>query len=149
MTRKIKVVFIASILLNVLLLGMVGGHMLKRWSYHQDRQAQRAELLQDLPKESAEKIEAMLDSMFRSHRGNHKQVKDLRQESIALLAAEPFDRNAYQQQMEQMHQLRGDRMRDFAKEIADMAEILPQNERKVLAELLRHPPHKRHCKSKK
>lgn len=144
MSRKIKIIFVISILANLLLLGVIGGHKLKHWSHHQEREAHMEKALKDVPAETAEKIKSTLDEMFRKHRQSRKQARQLRKETINLLTAEPFDKPAYQAKVEQMHHLREDMMRNFAREIAALAEGLTAQERKALGEILRHPPHKRY-----
>lgn len=150
MTRKMKYLFVCSILLNLLLLGVMGGHAMKRMAHGVSYAEAMQETLNTLPLEKASHIKTRLEAMFQKHQESRQIARESRKEAIALLAAEQFDAAAYRQQVEKMHALRGETMQAFASDIATLAETLSQEERKALAEVLRHSPHKRrHCPEKK
>lgn len=139
MSRKIRAFILVSILLNLLLGGVILGHVLKVMG--------RGGHLPDIGSKdmriSAEQLTRIRTQLHAAHLANgelFELVWQQRKKALQTILDEPFDEVSYQQQIESIHHLRGQAMQRIADEVKTMALKLNSNERAALAEILRHPP---------
>jgi uncharacterized membrane protein len=136
MNRGLKLVFVVSLLLNLLLAGIVlgqaGHHMMKGDSFEQ-RIAALPETDQKHLRETLRLIEQGVWDM-RSRMDTH------RQKAAALLVAEPFDAAAYKSEVNALAQSRNDMAKRLGDTIASRAAEASPAERALLAEKMRRPP---------
>lgn len=140
MTRKTKFAFLASLVLNVLLFGVLLGqspHRLDRGTLREQRMEQ---VLKDLPEESqarlrerAQQVRAIALPLFAGLR----QPQD---EAVRLLGADPFDEAAFDRQARQVRKLRAEMTEKLSREVKSATTDLTPEERRRFAELLRRPP---------
>lgn len=97
MRTGIKIIFTISLLLNVLLLGAVGGHFYVRWKQHpwQDVRA-------ELSPESRNHAARIFQGAFRDIRGVGDEARKARAELVNILSAEEFDAEAFDRQAEKL-----------------------------------------------
>lgn len=141
MTKPIKAFIITSILLNLLLIGIFFGYGSSVFM-RQDRFSQ--EIAKKLP---ADKYKLYQEAMERRKDANHalrEKLGEARKRSVNLLKAEPFNRQAYLAEMQNMQSLRGELMGQMAKSVADLAEKFTPEERAILADTFRRPGHEQH-----
>lgn len=142
MSKKLKIIFTLSLLLNVLLVGFIAGRLtsydFKR--HHEQRQA----VLKQFPDDKR----AMVEEAFKAHRKDmrkhFKARHDVRKEMGKILREEPFDEAAFMalsQKMQRDSQQMRQAMQD---KIVTLAKQLNQDERALLVEMLRKPRHFRH-----
>jgi uncharacterized membrane protein len=140
MSRKMKVLTIGSLFLNVLLIGVVIGDMSHRFR-REDFSGRRArELSSKLPEDKAALFLETVEKVHLNNRDIHKQIREGRRRAMKILTAPKFDEAAYQIQVEKLHELRGLMMRRLADATMALARQFDQQERKVLAQHLRRPP---------
>lgn len=139
MNNKIKAFILASILLNVLLGGVILGHVLKMARYGRHLPPLSEEQL-NLHGEKLERFREILHGAHLENRDLYEKIRQAREEALEILTAETFDESAYQKQVEILHNLRGQMMQRFADAVKKLAKELTPNERAALAEILRHPP---------
>ncbi len=135
MSRKIKIFIMASVLFNLLLAGVLAGHLSHRWGT-----AHRWQAKIELPKERQDHIRAVLRKAFKENRPLYDAMKQSREEALRILKAEPFDEDAYQHEVEKLHALRGKVMQHLADTVKELAKELTPKEREALAAILRRPP---------
>jgi uncharacterized membrane protein len=99
MNRKLKFAFIASLILNVLLIGVLLGQSPRRFDRGTMRQQRMDQALKDLPeaaqtrlREKFQQLRAAADPLFDQIRKNEEQA-------VQLLGKEPFDESAYDYQV--------------------------------------------------
>lgn len=143
MNRKLKIFFIISISLNVLLVGMEAG----RWLHKPPVPMKKHERILKLVEESSipdEKRTIITQKLAAMNNEDVRRKNDkLQEESLAILTAENFDAEAYRKNVLQTFALRNQKMDDIANSIVELATHLNLEERRRLAEILRFPPHHR------
>src|SRR5437773_4490242 len=99
MTKRFKLVFLASLFLNIVLLGVIVGHLPRSLESTPSRRQQMEQSLQKLP----DPIEARFREKFQQIRAAgdpvRQQMDAARDEALRLLSTEPFDEAAYDQQV--------------------------------------------------
>jgi uncharacterized membrane protein len=140
MSKKMKVLMIASLLLNVLLVGVIIGDMSHRLR-REDFSGRRArELSSKLPEDKAALFVETVEKVHLNNRDVRQQIRAARQKAMKILAGPKFDEVAYQIQVEKLHELRGLMRRRLADATIELARQFDQQERRALAEHLRRPP---------
>jgi uncharacterized membrane protein len=142
MSRKVNILVVTSVVLNVLLVGIILGnvfhHVGRRPPFKHDR-ALAAKL-------SPEKFKLFTEVMggARSEcKQIRKQIRETREQTLDILTAPEFDEQSFQREVDKLHELRNrvaDRVADAALELAKQ---FGPEERKLLGEYLersRPPP---------
>ena len=140
MSKKMKVLIIGSLLLNVLLVGMIIGDMSHRWQREPYFGRRARELASNLPEDEAGLILKTVERVHRNNRDVHKQIREARKRAMRILTAHDFDEAAYQIEVQKLQELRGLMMRRLANATIELARRFDQEERRVLAQYLRRPP---------
>ena len=139
MTRKVKLVFLASLVLNIVLLGVILGHVPRSFGERPSRQERLEQGLRKLP----EPVQARFREKFAQVRAAgdpaRQQMEDARAEALRLLAVEPFDEAAYDRQINKIDQLREDMFKRMGQAIKQIVKEFSPEERRMFAELLRRP----------
>ena len=140
MSKKMKILIFSSLLLNVLLAGVVIGDMSHR--FHKEYFVRKSvkEFALKLP---ADKAALFLETVERVHMNNrdaYNQIREARKEAIKFLSAPEFDEAAYRLQVEKIHELRSLMKQRLADATIELAKQFNQEERKALAQHLRHFP---------
>ena len=140
MTKTIKLLILGSVVLNILLIGVIIGHVSYRLGWKESGRRHVPELAVKLP---ADKEELFLQTMKGVHLENRnvlRQIRDTRERALSVLTAPEFDEAAYQNEVVKLHWLRGLMMQRLAGAAKELAKQFNQEERKALAEHLRRPP---------
>jgi uncharacterized membrane protein len=140
MRQQTKLVFIASIVVNVLLLGFLVGQSPRRFDRGALRERRMEEVIKDLPaasqtrlRERFQQIRATAEPLF----GQMRQVQD---ESARLLGVEPFDEAAFDGQQARINKMRADMTKQLSEVVKNAIKDLTPEERRRYADLLRRPP---------
>jgi uncharacterized membrane protein len=140
MRQQTKLVFIASIVVNVLLLGFLVGQSPRRFDRGALRERRMEEVIKDLPaasqtrlRERFQQIRATAEPLF----GQMRQVQD---ESARLLGVEPFDEAAFDGQQARINKMRADMTKQLSEVVKNAIKDLTPEERRRFADLLRRPP---------
>lgn len=140
MTKTLKLVFLASLVLNIVLLGVIVGHLPRSLDGAPSRRQQMEQSLQKLP----DPIEARFREKFQQIRAAgdpvRKQMDTARDEALRLLSTEPFDEVAYDQQVKKIDELREEMFKRMGQVIKQTVKELSPEERRMFADLLRRPP---------
>lgn len=140
MSKTIKVFIFFSVVLNLLLVGMVIGHLSHRWGKEHWRQAPFTEAIERLPKEKQAMVKETMKEAFSKGKGLGKEIRKERKEIVKVITAEPFDEAAYDAHVATIHRLRTEQMHLFSDAVKHVAEELTPEERKTLVKTLRQPP---------
>lgn len=139
MSRKLKLAFLASFLLNVVLIGIFLGQS-PRYLDRETRREQRIEqALEGLPAESQSRLREKYAQLRAAAQPLFAEIRAAQDEAARAMSAEPFDEAAYDRQILEINRLRVEatnRLSEIAKEIAVS---LTADERSRFAELLRRP----------
>lgn len=137
MSKKMKMMVIGSLLLNALLIGVIIGN----WSHRFGREhfiGRHAELISKLPQEKAELFLKTVERVHLNNRNIYHRIREARKEAMRILAAPEFDEAAYRLELKKLHELGDLMMQGLANATIELAREFGQEERKILAQHLRH-----------
>jgi uncharacterized membrane protein len=147
-TRNTRYLLVGSLLLNLLLVGLMGGHLVKKLAYEHRSTTPLKQALAALPEARTMELEQQLNDLFHKYKDNWKQVREVRKQSFQLLTADPFDAEAYRREVESIQALRSQNVHQFTSELTAFAATLSQPERVALAEMLRLSRKHYRCKAR-
>lgn len=125
---------IFSVVLNILLIGIIVGHMAHR--FPGKKRAELSGILGDKGKVFNRKM-----NDFRSR--HHKRIRQLREELVKILGAKEFDARAYQEKAKDLQHSMGEMFTYRAQLVKELALQSTQEERKKLIEFLESKKHRR------
>jgi len=135
MSRKIKVLVVASVVLNVLLAGVMIGslaHQVGRWSaFRQDRA-----LAAKLPPEKYRLFTEVMGGARSECKQIRKQIKATRAQTLGILTAPEFDEQSFQREVERLRDLRGQVSDRMAGATLQLARQFNPEERRLLGKYL-------------
>ena len=140
MSKKMKILIFSSLLLNVLLVGIVIGDMSHRFHKEYFVRQSVQEFASKLPKDKATLFLETVERVHMNNRDAYGQVREARKEAMRLLSASEFDEPAYRLQIEKIHRLRSLMKRRLADATIELARQFSLEERRALAQHLRHFP---------
>jgi uncharacterized membrane protein len=131
----LRVLLIASLTLNLLLIGAAAGRMW-RWHHHGRDFDGAGILLSHVPADKRAGIEAMIERDRAAMRGQLDAMEAARKEVSAALIAEPFDKARFIAALQSMHQSGLAARSVTAATLAEIASHLSIEERKAFARRL-------------
>ena len=140
MSKTLKGAFLASILVNVLLVGVLLGELPHRVERCEVRQDKREKTLTQLPEPAQTRVREEMERLRKDNEPMRERIREAREEAIRILTTEPFDSVAYDRQVTQISELRGQMAKHMAEVVKEIAKDLPSEQRGVLAGMLRRPP---------
>lgn len=144
MKPSLKLFILGSILLNLLMAGLILGHVGKR-IFGKHPQFSAHDITRLLPEEKREQWREITDALEERSEAQREKLKAARQEASSHLCAENFNREAYVTAIQQIDGIRGEMMQDMASTLATIAEHLNQEERRKLSELFQKPHRGKHA----
>ena len=139
MSKTVKLAFVASLVLNLLLLGVILGQLPRASTLPSGRDQRMEEALKKLPEPEQTRFRAKFAEVRAAGEPFRKQLGQARAEILRLLSAEPFDGTAYDAQLRKMEELRTEMIKSMGQRIRQQAKDLSPGERRMLADLLRRP----------
>lgn len=140
MTKRIKLAFVASLVVNLLLLGVILGKVPRAFDAPPTRQQRMEESLNKLPEPVQTRIRETFAQIRTAGDPVRQEIDQARAEALTILSAEPFDEAAYDRQINQIDELRAEMFKRMGQVIKQTAKELAPEERRMLADLLRRPP---------
>ena len=138
MSKKIKILFFSSLLLNVLLAGVVIGDVSHRFYKEYFVRKSVKEFASKLPGDKAALFLKTVKRVHLNNRDAYNQIREARKEAMKLLSAPEFDEAAYRLQVEKIHELRSLMKRRLADATIELARQFSQKERSALAQYLKN-----------
>jgi uncharacterized membrane protein len=139
MSKAVKIAFIGSLVINLLLLGVIVGRVPRGLEARPTRQQQLDEALKKIPEPAQSRLREHFTQLRAAGDPLRRQIDQARGEALQLLAAEPFDQRAYSDQVTKIEELRIELSRRTGQKIKQMAQELSPDERRMLADVLRRP----------
>lgn len=143
MNNKIKGLMVGSIALNILMSGVIIGQVMQphpRHHPHHRAYSGMSEAIEKLPEDKQDYVRELMKKLREQGKENRKAIRASREETLRILTAETFNSEAYNKEVEHIHELRGNQMQLLANTIRDAAQNLEPKDRQILAEFLRRPP---------
>lgn len=134
MSKKVKILVVASVVLNVLLAGVIIGHMTQmgRWSASKNDQALAAKL----PPEKFKLFTEVMGPARSECKQIRKQIRETRSQTLGILTASEFDEQSFQREVDKLHELRGRVTSRVAEATLVLARQFTAEERQLLGEYL-------------
>jgi len=140
MSKKFKIAFLASLFLNVVLIGVFLGQSPR----HFDRQARREQrvdqVLEGLPAEAQSRLRDKIGQLRSAAQPLFERIRAAQDETARALGAEPFDEAAYNHKIVEINRLRMESTEHLSKVAKEAVMSLSADERRRFAEMLRRPP---------
>jgi uncharacterized membrane protein len=140
MNNKLKGAFIASIVLNVLLLGIFFGTLSPGFSRESSRRERLTVEIEKLPEPARSRFRDKMAQLRATDDPLREQMRQARNQAIDLLIAEPLDEAAYDKQLIQISQLRAQISKRVADDLKELVRGLPPEQRTAVGEVLKRPP---------
>jgi uncharacterized membrane protein len=140
MTKTIKLIFLASLTLNLLLLGVILGRVPSAFETASPRAQRMEQALKNLPEPAQTRIREKIAQIRASGDPLREQMDRERTEALRLLSAEPFDEAAYDRQVSKIEDMRLQMFKRMAGTVKQVAKELTAEERRMFAEVLQRPP---------
>lgn len=129
MNKCAKGFFTASIVLNVFLIGAVGGHYYRMWQDHP-----WWETREDLAPENQNLVAGTFQGAYREIREVGDEARKVRAEIVKILSAEKFDERAFDRQIKKLAVTRNKIAAIKIEATKELATKLSQEERVKIAE---------------
>ncbi|BAW80974.1 hypothetical conserved protein [Candidatus Nitrosoglobus terrae] len=136
--KKLKGLLAVSLLTNVMLGGIIVGHLSHRWGHSMITAIQESLKTSSLPKARQEALQMQLVKVRQEGKATHKEIRAAHKALLAILAAPVFDGQAYDIQIDHVHTLYSQQLNRVSKTIKETAEEMNPAERAALADALRH-----------
>jgi Spy/CpxP family protein refolding chaperone len=140
MNTKLKIVFTASIILNVLLLGIFFGTLSPGFGRENSRRERLTAEIEKLPEPARSRFRDKMAQYRSDDDPSREQMRQGRNEAIRLLVADPFNEVAYDQQVMKMTELRRQRTQRMSYDLKELIKGLPPEQRIAVGEMLKRPP---------
>jgi uncharacterized membrane protein len=141
MTKAIKLAFLASLVFNLLLLGVILGQVPRGLeATPPTRQSRMEEALKKVPEPTQSRFREKFAQIRAVNDPLRQQIDEARAETLRLLAAERFDETAYDRQVSKIEELRGEMFKRMGQDFKQTAKEFSPEERRMLADVLRRPP---------
>jgi uncharacterized membrane protein len=135
MNHKLKGVILASIILNVLLVGILFGQLPHRFDRDVYYQRVMDQAVKKLPQSEQTAFRQKMDQMRAEAEPIRKQIREARDETIRIVTTEPFEEAAFDREVRRVNDLRV----QMAGILKKAAEALPAEQRRALGEALKRP----------
>jgi len=139
MNTKLKSAFIGSIILNVLLLGIFFGTLSPGFGRESSRRERLTAEIEKLPEPARSRFRDKMAQLRAADDPLRDQMRQARNQAIDLLVAEPLDEAAYDKQLIQISQLRGQISKRVADDLKELVRGLPPEQRAAVGEVLKRP----------
>ena len=140
MNTKLKSAFIASIVLNVLLVGIFFGTLSPGFGRESSRRERLTAEIEKLPEPARSRLRDKMAQLRSADNPSREQMRQARNEAIRLLVAEPFDEAAYDGQLAKVNELRGQMSKRMSDDMKELVKGLPPEQRTAVGEMLKRPP---------
>lgn len=137
MSKKFKIILTVSIILNVLLLGVLIGMSADDLKDHRRMRGEMHRSIDKLPGDKAKLVKQTMRSLRKDTKKTRRQIRKTRSSINKIITAPDFDESAFDKEIANLQNLTTEMMASFGKVTKELAVQLEQDEREVIAELLK------------
>lgn len=139
MNRTARIAFVASIILNVLLIGVLLGQASRRFDRGAMRQQRLDQGLKGLPEAEQNRLRERFQKLRTAADPWFGQIRQAEDEAVQLLGKENFDEAAFDRQVSKINDLRQNMTRQLSQRVKELTKGLSASERRHFADLFRRP----------
>lgn len=140
MNKTVRLAFLASLVLNLLLLGVILGRVSGARESGSPREQRMEQALKKLPEPAQTRLRQKFAQIRAAGDPLREQMDQARAEALRFLSAEPFDEVAYDRQISKIDELRQQMFKRMGQSVKQTAKELTPEERRMFADVLRRPP---------
>ena len=140
MNKTVRLAFLASLVLNLLLLGVILGRVSGARESGSPREQRMEQALKKLPEPAQTRLRQKFAQIRAAGDPLREQMDQARAEALRLLSSEPFDEVAYDRQISKIDELRQQMFKRMGQSVKQTAKELTPEERRMFADVLRRPP---------
>ena len=138
MSKAVRLMFLASLVLNVLLVGVLIGQLPREVGFGRQQRLEQA--IKDLPEPTQTRFREKFKLMRAASDPQRDQIRVAREETLRILSADPFDEAAYDRHVSQIDDLQLQMFKKIGQTVKEIARELSPEERRLFAKILRRPP---------
>ena len=139
MSKKFKLAFLASLFLNVVLIGVFLGQSPRHFDRGARREQRMDQTLEGLPVEAQSRLREKMAQLRSAAQPLFERIRTAQDEAARALGAEPFDEAVYNRKIVEINRLRMESTDRLSKVAKEVAMSLPADERRRFTEMLRRP----------
>ena len=139
MSKKFKLAFLASLFLNVVLIGVFLGQSPRHFDRGARREQRLDQALEGLPVEAQSRLREKMAQLRSAAQPLFERIRTAQDEAACALGADPFDEAAYNLKIVEINRLRMESTDRLSKTAKEAAMSLPADERRRFTEMLRRP----------
>lgn len=136
MSKSMKILFAASVVLNVLFAGIVIGTCSHGFKGKFGMRHEMREVVSEFPADKQDLVKNAMKELRASTKTTKAKLREKRQEVIEVLSAPEFDPQLFDRRMKELHTIMGRLGDQYAVTAKRLALNLDQDERKALAEVI-------------
>jgi uncharacterized membrane protein len=140
MNKTLKLLFLVSLIVNVLLVGVLMGQLPRRLERGSFREQRMEQALKDLPQPTQTRLREKFKQIRAAGDPLRDQLRAAREETLGILSADPFDEAAYDRQVSKIDDLQLQLFKKMGQVVKEVAKELSSEERRIFAQILRRPP---------
>ena len=140
MSKSFKLIVLASLVLNLLFLGVILGYAPHRFDAPPNRQQRMEAALGKLSEPAQSRFRQIFKQIRAAGDPLREPMDAARNQALQLMSAQTFDEAAYDQQVKKFDELREETFQRMSHVIKQVVKDLTPDDRRTLAELLRRPP---------
>ena len=140
MNKALRLVFLASLVLNIVVLGAFLGRLPLGFEGRSSRFQRTEEALKKLSEPAQSRIREKFQNIRAAGDPFRARLDEARTEALRIFGAEPFDEAAYNQQIKKIEDLRAEMFTRMGQAVKQAARELSPEERRMFADVLRRPP---------
>ncbi|HTM10610.1 MAG TPA: periplasmic heavy metal sensor [Verrucomicrobiae bacterium] len=140
MNRTVKIVFVLSLIANVLLIGVLAGALPHRFGARASFRDRFRTDIEKLPEPARSRLRDNIERIHRADAPLLAEIERARSEALRIISADPFDEAAYDRQVQKISELRGAMFKRMSDNMKQTIKGLPVEQRKTVAEIFRRPP---------
>lgn len=144
MSKGLKIIFVISIVLNILFIGLTIGHFSKRAAIRGEMKADIEQTIGHMPEDKQKLILSSMKKLRSETRDTKMKADQTRRELIETLTADEFNSERFKNEAAELHDLLGILTIDMATTVSELAENLNQEERVALSEFIEKMRRHRH-----
>jgi uncharacterized membrane protein len=138
MSKTVRLAFLASLVLNVLLVGVLLGRLPSEVGFGRQQRLEQA--LKNLPEPTQARLREKFKLIRAAGDPQRDQIRVVREETLRILSADPFDEAAYDRHVSQIDDLQLQMFKKMGQVVKEIAKELSPEERRSFAQILRRPP---------
>lgn len=139
MNKVLKLAFLASLVFNVIFIGVLLGQLPNRFAGVSSPQGRIETAAQRLPEPARSRFRNEIEQLRAEVQPLREQIREARNSALRAFGAEPFDGVAFDRQVSQISELRVQLSKRMAERMKEVVKDLPADQRQALAEAFKRP----------